>query len=342
MSCPQRSLRANGRRTHGAARARAPGRGASRARQRGIALIIVLWLTVLLTVIASSFAFSMRSEAQAARNAISLAQARAAADGAAQRMVFELMRPRNGPGAWSPDGKLRQWQDGDATIAAVAVDESARIDLNAASDALLKSLLQNIGGLSSEDAQPVLDAIVDWRDPDELRRPQGAEEPEYRAAGRKYRPSNAPFDGVPELRLVLGVTQALYDRIAPTLTVYSRQPGINPITASREVLLALPQATPEAVDQYIAQRQDALAAGLGVPVFPPAQAFGTGASPVWRVHAEAMLPDGVTFARDAVVRMGVGLKRAPVTLLWQEGARTLLSQSAPDNPAAPDANGTQR
>jgi type II secretory pathway component PulK len=31
-------------------------------RQSGIALIAVLWLTVLLTVIASGFAFSMRSE----------------------------------------------------------------------------------------------------------------------------------------------------------------------------------------------------------------------------------------------------------------------------------------
>ena len=31
-----------------------------RARQDGIALIAVLWLTILLTVIASGFAFSMR------------------------------------------------------------------------------------------------------------------------------------------------------------------------------------------------------------------------------------------------------------------------------------------
>jgi type II secretory pathway component PulK len=35
--------------------------------QRGIALILALWLTVMLTVIASGFAFSMRSEALAAR-----------------------------------------------------------------------------------------------------------------------------------------------------------------------------------------------------------------------------------------------------------------------------------
>ena len=56
--------------------------------------MLALWLTVLLTVIASGFAFSMRSEALAARNAVSLAQARAIADGAVERTVFELMRPQ--------------------------------------------------------------------------------------------------------------------------------------------------------------------------------------------------------------------------------------------------------
>ena len=61
---------------------------------RGIALIIVLWLTIMLTVIASGFAFSMRSEALSARNALSLAQARAAADGGVERIAFELSRPR--------------------------------------------------------------------------------------------------------------------------------------------------------------------------------------------------------------------------------------------------------
>jgi general secretion pathway protein K len=312
------------------------------SQQRGIALIVALWLTVLLTVIASGFAFSMRTEAQAARNAISLAQARAAADGAAERMTFELLRPRNLPDVWNADGRVRQWMDGDIAIAAVAVDESARIDLNSASDALLKSLLQNVGGLSSDDAQAMLDKILDWRDPDDLRRPQGAEEADYRAAGLKYKPSNAPFDGVSELRLVLGMTPALYDRISPTLTVYSRQPGINAATASREVLLALPQSTPESVDAFLQQRRNALDAKLAIPMYPPAQAFTTGAAAVWRVHAEAVLPDGVTFARDAVVRLAVGPKRIPLTLLWQDGARTLLPQPAPDQPAAANSNGNQR
>lgn len=303
-------------------------RTSTRRRQRGIALVLALWITILLTAIASSFAFSMRSEALAARNAVSAVQAQAAADGAVERMAFELQRPRNVTlDAWNGDGRVRKWQDQDAQITAVATDESAKIDLNNASQPLLTGLLQSVGGLNPDDAQAVLDAIFDWRDPDDLRRPNGAEEPEYRAAGRKYRPANGPFEAVGELRLVLGVTSALYDRIAPALTVFSRQAGINPSTASREVLLALPNTSPEVVDAFITQRQEALEQNLPVPPFAPAQAFATGAIPVWRIHAEAVLPDGVTFVRDAVVRPSGDPRRGLVALLWQEGTAT-LSQTA--------------
>src|SRR5262249_30539762 len=83
----------------------------------GLALIAVLWLTVRLTVIASGFAFSMRGGALAARNTMSIAQARAAADGAVERVAFELGRPRNTPDVWLPDGRLRAWADGEIAIA---------------------------------------------------------------------------------------------------------------------------------------------------------------------------------------------------------------------------------
>ena len=89
------------------------------ARQEGIALIAVLWLTILLTVIASGFAYSMHGEAIAARNALSLAQARAAADGAVERTAFELTRPRNLPDVWVADGSARTWAEGEVKLAVI-------------------------------------------------------------------------------------------------------------------------------------------------------------------------------------------------------------------------------
>jgi len=306
--------------------------------QRGIALIAVLWITVLLTVIASGFAFSMRGGALAARNTMSIAQARAAADGAVARVAFELSRPRNTPDVWLPDGRVRSWSDGEIAISSTAVDESALIDLNAATDPLLKGLLENVGGLDPDTSEHVLEAILDWRDPDDLRRPNGAEADDYRAAGLKYVPTNAKFEAVGELQRVLGVTPALMARIAGSLTVYSQQRGINPATAPRDSLLALPGVAPEQVDAFIASRSDALANQLPVPPFPPAQAF-TGTSPVWRIHVEARTSDGVTFARDAVVRPQNDPRQPMVVLLWQEGT-TVQPSTATDN--GTQSNGTSK
>jgi len=308
--------------------------------QSGLALIAVLWLTVLLTVIASSFAFSMRSEVLAARNALSLAQARAAADGAVERTLFELQRPRNIPEVWLADGSPHGWQDGEVTITTMAVDESAKIDLNAATDTLLKGLLQNVGGQDADTAQHLVEAIADWRDVDDLRRPNGAEADDYRSAGRKYVPANGPFAVVGELQRVLGMTPALFARIADSLTVHSRQPGINVATASRDVLLALPGATPELVDAYLGQRREALANKLPIPLFAAAQGFATGAAAVWRVRAEAMMPDGVTFVREAVLRPSPDPLRPVVALLWQEGSLPPTPNPAGNADAASPATST--
>ncbi len=325
--------------TTGCARGKAPAprrpRGSGRRAQSGIALVLALWLTILLTAIASGFAYSMRSEALAARNAVSLAQARAAADGAVERTAYELMRPRM-VGAWTLDGQPHAWQDGDASIVATAVDEGSRIDINAAPDALIKSLLMNVGGMDDAAAAALVDAIGDWRDPDDLRRPNGAEAPEYAAANLKYGPANAPFESVGEVSRVLGMTPLVFQRIRGAITVYSRQPGINAATAGRTVLLALPNATPDAVDAFIAQRAQAIAQGLPVPPFAPAQAFVGAAAPVWRIRAVATMPDGVTFGREAVLRPSPDVRRPLITLAWLDAPR--VSPAKSNAPAANDAN----
>ena len=307
----------------------------SARRQRGIALILALWLTVMLTVIASGFAFSMRSEALAARNMISMSQARAAANGAIERTVFEMSRTAT-PETWKRDGTPHTWKDGDVSLVASATDESARIDLNSANEALLRSLFINVGGTDPELAAHIADAIQDWRDGDDLKRPNGAEEADYRAAGLKYKPANANFETVSDLARVMGVTPAIYARVADTLTVHSRQAGINPLTAPRSVLLALPNTTPEMVDAYLALRGDALKGNQPAPAFPPAVGFSSGAGPVWRVRAVATLPDGVTFAREAVVNPSGDVHRPFVALAWLDQISPEPGNAAAGTAAADD------
>jgi general secretion pathway protein K len=294
--------------------------------QRGVALILVLWLTVMLTVIAGSFAYGMRNEALAARNTLSWAQARSLADGAIHRTVFELLRPKVSPDVWASDGAVRVWEQDGARVAVSAIDESGKIDLNTAPDALLKGLLMAAGELDESGAARLADAIGDWKDADDLRRPNGAEAADYKAAGSPYLPANALFETVPELQRVLGMTPALYARLADNLTVHSRQGGVNPIYASRTTLLALPGATPAIVDTYLAQRRDALAAKLPPPTFP-LSGFAAGPINLWRIRAEVTMGDGVSFAREAVVRPGYQ-QRLMTVLEWQDGNGKMLKTAA--------------
>jgi general secretion pathway protein K len=294
---------------------------------------MVLWLTIMLTVIASGFAFSMRSEALSARNALSLAQARTAADGAVERMAYELSRPRMAM-SWAADGSEHTWKEGDMTLTASAVDESSRIDVNAAPEPLLRGLMEHVGGVDRETATRIADAIQDWRDPDELRRPNGAEAADYQSAGLPQKPSNAPFETVSEVSRVMGMTPALFARISDSLTVHSRQPGISPTLASRDVLLALPSATPELVDAYVTQRADARASKLPVPPFPAAANFVAGAVPVWRIRTAVTASDGVTFVREAVVRPSGDTRRPLLTLNWREGNMVAAPVAIAGTPAA--------
>jgi type II secretory pathway component PulK len=68
------------------------------------------------------------------------------------------------------------------------LSENAKVDLNAAPEALLQKPIANtIDGLQSDgvSAAQITDAILDWRDADSNRRPDGAESTDYVSAGRR-------------------------------------------------------------------------------------------------------------------------------------------------------------
>lgn len=290
--------------------------------QHGIALVLVLWATTLLTVIAASFAFSMRTDTLLAQNLAASARAQALADAGVQRALYEMFKPIADLQRWKGDGVPHQWEFGGGKLSIMVLDVSGKIDLNSASDDLLKGMLKSVG-LTDEESNILLDAIVDWRDGDDLPRPKGAEVAEYKAAGLKYRPANAPFETVNELQRVLGMTPDLYANLADALTVDSHQAGINAAIAPRKVLLALPGATVALVDAYLIARQEALVKNLPPPPFAPAAAAVAGDDgSVYSVRAEAALPDGTVFIREAVVKIDQGAVRKFVFFSWKEGEAT--------------------
>lgn len=286
-------------------------------RQRGVALVLVLWVSVLLTVVASSFIVERRTEAIVVRNSISLARAEGAADAGVHRGIYDMYRSDNAPERWKRDGSVQEWSFDSIPVRVEMRDESAKIDINTASEPLLRGLLTS-SGLNDADAAKLLDAILDWRDPDALKRPNGAEEPDYRDAGLPYKPANSAFQAIEELQLVLGMRPDLYRRLAPSITVFSRQPGVNPQIASREVLLAIPGLTPEIVDRYVVDREEARRQGLPLPALPQAGGIASGTSMVATIRSEARLDDGTLYVREAVALLRPVPRKAVTFISWRE------------------------
>jgi general secretion pathway protein K len=110
----------------------------------------------------------------------------------------------------------------------------------------------------------VIDAILDWLDPDELQRPLGAEREYYLLLKPPYVPKNGPLDSLGEMLLIKGISPEIFygtdtkKALRDYLTVYSDSssnpssgiaPKININTASLPVLMSLFPS----VDQGMAQ-----------------------------------------------------------------------------------------
>ena len=220
---------------------------------RGVALIIVLWMLVLLSIIAATLSVNARTETRLAYNATATAEARALARAGIEyaRWLLSIRELRK---HWPSDGSERPWQFADATILIRVQDQAGLIDLNHAPAELLHGLLATTDRPKSE-RMALVAAIQDWRDPDHHARPRGAEAHRYRAAGKTFMPRNAGFESVAELALVLGMTTELYAQVAPALTVHSGRAGVDPRRAPLAVLYAMPGWSRTAAEDYAASRR---------------------------------------------------------------------------------------
>ena len=289
-------------------------------RQHGVALVLVLWVITLLTVIAGNFAYSMRGEAQIAANLMQNAQAESRADAGVQRAWFELMKPPGDPSRWRADGVPHQFLQQGIPVQVAIYDEAGKIDLNTAPEALIAGLMRSIG-LDEPTGSALAAAILDWRSPGMLKRINGAKEDDYRAAGKDYGPPNAPFQTVDEVQRVLGMTPEVYRRIAPSLTVYSGQPGINTSVASRDVLLAIPGANLGMVEAFLRQREEALLNNQPLPTFAAAGAVSaaSGTPSAYFIRSEVRMGEGSGFVREVVGRLNAGSAQQIRVLSWGEG-----------------------
>ena len=169
---------------------------------------------------------------------------------------------------WRADGTERRWSFRSYRVTIALQDEGGRIDLNSGSRELLGALL-TANGVEDERRGALADAILDWRDADDARGVNGAEDPEYQAEGRAAGAKDGPFNTVAELQQVLGMSRRLYERLAPALTVLRTSPGGRAARPAQRPARATDRrrGSEDALETILAdkEREATEAAGAGEP-----------------------------------------------------------------------------
>jgi general secretion pathway protein K len=236
---------------------------------RGIALMIVLWTLTILMVIVFSFSYMARTETYSTLSFKNGTSNKFLAEAGIERGIMEIFYRQMNKDAtvemdssqrWKIDATPYQEQLGNGYYTVRITGEHGKVDINTASEVVLKNLFINLG-IPSEEVDTIVDSIMDWKDPDDLHRLHGAESDYYISLPNPYRAKDADFETVEELLMVKGMTpEILYGTNTRKgainfLTVNSHQHNIDINAAPKEVLMALPGMSPELADSIVEYRK---------------------------------------------------------------------------------------
>jgi len=286
-------------------------------KQSGVAIILVLWVTVLLTVIASSFALSARVEGVQAKMVFDTTKARYLAEAGLHRAVYELRNP-DPDSRWMADGRKYEMEFGGAKIEIKITDETGKIDINLANEELLTGLFASLG-MSDDEASTLAQRVIDWRDNDNIKGFDGAEDEDYESEGYAYGAKDALFDTVPELQQVMGVSYEMYRQLEDAITVYSGSRNINLAYAGERALMALDGVEREDARQFIEEREQT-EKGDALPLLPNGQtSTARGGGVAFSIVAKATLSNGHWAELDATIRLGGTVNGRPFRIMrWRD------------------------
>lgn len=217
-------------------------------RVRAAAIMLALWALFVLSAMVISWALDINTRLTISGSANRLLEAEAMACSGAE----VAMHPSVKPGSAALRGSFPPNQSFEARI----TGESGRLNLkfllageNPANLEVLRKYLE-VKGVDLNERDRMIDCLLDWVDPDNLVRVNGAEEEPG------YKPTNAPLKTLDELKRVKGWEEftARPDWDAD-FTLNSTDAKIDINWASRDVLLALPGFTEQLADRFLQMRR---------------------------------------------------------------------------------------
>ena len=329
---------------------------------RGIALVLVLLVILLLMVIVFEFSFAMKVEINATQNFKEETDCYFYAQGGFQQAVAELVRShifrteeetKTEVTEWRDDQRKIEMEIGGGNVEVVIGGENGKYDLNTIPEELLGNLITTLG-VGERERDIIVDSIMDWKDPDNLHRVNGAEDDYYESLPNPYQCKNGPFDTVEELLRVRGITPLLfYGSFVPTrekekqfwqkglvdlVTVYTRSFRVDANSAPKEVLMSIPGMIEEEADRIIDGRKGqplidlaTLGQQLSNQALSPAFIKYLAISPsmVYTIISTGSIPEsGVTRRIKGVVKITLTGKEKFQVLYWVDNypiAENLIS-----------------
>jgi len=224
--------------------------------QRGVALITVLLVVAIVTVVCASMIARQQLSIRVTSNQLQARQAWHYALGgeALAQSVLRRDAQATGNGGQPPvDHLLEAWaqpqpaydlDEGQGQVQVRIEDLSGRFNLNSlvqddqpneAAQAQFRRLL-----LRLEITEPYAERLVDWLDSDQQPTGEtGAEDNAYLLLDSPYRTAGRRLDDLSELRLLLGMRDEDFQRLAPHVSVLPAGTPLNVNTASALVLSSL-------------------------------------------------------------------------------------------------------
>ena len=251
----------------------------------------MIWGLSAIALLVLSFSATGRLRVQTAFNAAGAEQGRLMAAAATDLAVLALTREQIAGGAPDHDGAPSFCAIEDAVVAVAVEDEGGKIDLNAASEPLLRDSFAGLAGLSPGDAAAAARAVAAFRAP---AAPGAAPAP-----GKPFALKGAKFQSALELDQVAGLDSAAFRALLPFVTVYSHADGLDPHRAPPALFAALVGQSHDQVEA-LAAAPFPNALNRDDPRFPETYRRNS-ASDVYLIHVEALLANGVRALRESVI-----------------------------------------
>lgn len=209
--------------------------------------MLALWAIFLLSAMVISWALDINTRLVINGNSNRILEAEAMACSGAEIALHPAIKPGS--------SLLRQRKSGTQSFETRITGEGGRLNLNwlVAGEnpqrlEVLRKYLE-IRGIDLNERDRMIDCLLDWADPDNLVRLNGAENE------GDYRPANALLTRIEDVKRIRGWEEFASARDWDADFTLTSTGPIDLLWASREVLLALPGMTEPLVDQFLQYRR---------------------------------------------------------------------------------------